>query len=317
MTTTGPGKGSQSSTQEARDALPFVVSAATAAALGDTAARVAAYVADHEELRLEDVACSLATTRAGLSHRAVVISDGREGLLDGLLGLAEGVPSAQVVRGVAAPAPGPVFVFSGQGAQWPGMAAELSDRSAVFAESIRACAAALEPYVDFELEAVLCGDTGLEHVQLVQPALFAVEVSLAALWRSFGVVPAAVVGHSQGEIVAAHVAGALAVEDGARGVALRSKALAALSGRGGMVSVSLSAEEANRRFGDRLLVAAGDAPPMGTLSGVVAAVNAPEMVTLSGEHDAVDKVLDQCESDGIRARRVRIDYPAHSPQVEE
>src|SRR4051812_32034818 len=259
MTTTGPGKGSQPSTEEARDALPFVVSAATAAALGDTAARVAAYGADHEELRLGDVACSLATTRAGLSHRAVVISDGREGLLDGLLGLAEGVPSAQVVRGVAAPAPGPVFVFSGQGAQWPGMAAELSDRSTVFAESIRACAAALEPHVDFDLEAVLRGDAGLEQVQVVQPALFAVEVSLAALWRSFGVEPAAVVGHSQGEIAAAHVAGALSLEDAARVVALRSKALAALSGRGGMLSVPLAV--GGIALGGGLLVAAGDRAP--------------------------------------------------------
>ncbi|AQA10005.1 hypothetical protein BV401_05340 [Streptomyces malaysiensis subsp. malaysiensis] len=136
-----------------------------------------------------------------------------------------------------------MLVFPGQGSQWVGMAAGLLESSPVFAERVGECAAALAPFVEWSLGDVLRGGEGaaeaLERVDVVQPALFAVMVSLAELWRSYGVEPAAVIGHSQGEIAAACVAGALSLEDAARVVALRSKALRALSGRGGMVSVSL------------------------------------------------------------------------------
>ncbi|HWH94448.1 MAG TPA: SDR family NAD(P)-dependent oxidoreductase [Baekduia sp.] len=293
--------------------LPLVISAASTGALRDRARRLAAHLQDHGGLRLEDVARTLASTDDGLAHRAVVLGDGADGLLSGLRGLAEGAPVAHVVAGAPAAgradrARGPVFVFSGHGCQWPGMAVELMEQSPAFASQLRACAEALAAHVDFDVEGVLRGDAGqppLERVDVVQPVLFAIMVSLAALWRAVGVEPAAVVGHSQGEIAAAHVAGALSLEDAARVVALRSRALRALSGRGGLISVSLSPEEAARRldrFGDRL---------------VVAAVNAPGMVALSGEPEALDEVLSWCEAEGVRARRVPIDYAAHSPQVEE
>ena len=114
---------------------------------------------------------------------------------------------------------------------------------------MRACAAALAPHVDWDLEGVLRGAAGappLEAVDVVQPALFAVMVSLARLWRSFGVEPAAVVGHSQGEIAAAHVAGGLSLEDAALIVAARSRALAQIEGKGGMMALALSPEEFTR-----------------------------------------------------------------------
>ncbi|MBW1600500.1 acyltransferase domain-containing protein, partial [Streptomyces sp. JJ38] len=137
----------------------------------------------------------------------------------------------------------PVFVFPGQGAQWAGMAVELLDASPVFAERLAECGRALSLCVDWSLDEVLRGVPGapsLERVDVVQPALWAVMVSLAALWRSFGVVPSAVVGHSQGEIAAACVAGGLSLEDGARVVALRSRlVLERLAGHGGMMSVAL------------------------------------------------------------------------------
>src|SRR5439155_20403046 len=113
--------------------------------------------------------------------------------------------------------------------QWPGMAVARLEQSPVFAERMDACAAALAPHVDFDVLGVLRGDAGqptLEPVHVVQPVLFAVMVSLAELWRSFGVTPAAVVGHSQGEIAAAHIAGGLSLEDAARIVAVRSRAVA-------------------------------------------------------------------------------------------
>src|SRR5207302_3762020 len=139
------------------------------------------------------------------------------------------------------------FVFPGQGAQWEGMALELLESSPVFAEELRACGEALSAFVDWELDDVLRrapGAPSLERVDVVQPALFAVMVSLARLWRSFGVEPAAVVGHSQGEIAAAHVAGALSLDDAARVVALRSQAVRdELAGHGGMVSLALAPED--------------------------------------------------------------------------
>lgn len=140
-----------------------------------------------------------------------------------------------------------MFVFPGQGAQWAGMAVELLDTSPVFAARITQCAEALAPFTDWSLIDVLReapGAPGFDRVDVVQPALWAVNVSIAALWRSNGIHPAAVVGHSQGEIAAAAVAGALTLQDAARVVALRSRAIIALAGRGGMVSVALPAAEA-------------------------------------------------------------------------
>ena len=134
------------------------------------------------------------------------------------------------------------FCFLGRVSQWVGMAVGLLDGSAVFAESVGLCGEALAPFVDWSLEGVLRGvegAPGLDRVDVVQPVLWAVMVSLAELWRSCGVRPDVVVGHSQGEIAAACVAGGLLLEDGACVVALRSRALAGLAGRGGMVSVAL------------------------------------------------------------------------------
>ena len=177
-----------------------------------------------------------------------------------------------MIEGIADPelaANEPVFVFSGHGGQWDGMGLALWEASPVFAASMAACAAALGPYVDWSLDDVLRGAPGapkLERVDVVQPALFAVMVSLARLWQSFGVTPAAVVGHSQGEIAAAHVAGALSLDDAARVVALRSRALGEmLSGRGGIVSVEASADHV-AEYVERLegrAVAGDDQQPVG------------------------------------------------------
>ncbi|MCE4949069.1 acyltransferase domain-containing protein, partial [Streptomyces albulus] len=136
-----------------------------------------------------------------------------------------------------------VFVFPGQGSQWVGMGAQLLDESRVFAERVAECEVALGEFVEWSLVEVLRGVAGapsLDRVDVVQPVSFAVMVGLAALWRAHGVVPDAVVGHSQGEIAAAVVSGGLSLRDGARVVALRSQAIGrALAGRGGMMSVAL------------------------------------------------------------------------------
>ncbi|HEY0699998.1 MAG TPA: acyltransferase domain-containing protein, partial [Micromonospora sp.] len=285
---------------------PWVLSARSVEALAGQARRLADHVAAGPEPAPAGVARSLLDTRAVFEHRAVVVGADRGTLLDGLAALAAGTPAPGVVTGRAADGRA-VFVFPGQGSQWAGMAVELLDCSPVFAVRIGECEAALAPHVDWSRTEVLRGvpgAPGLDRVDVVQPVLWAVMVSLAALWRSFGVEPAAVVGHSQGEIAAACVAGALSVEDAAKIVALRSRALLALSGQGGMVSVPLPADEVQQR-----LVAFD-----GRIS--VAAVNGPSSTVVSGDVDALDDLLAGCESDGVRAKRIEVDYASHSPHVE-
>ncbi|WP_440582109.1 acyltransferase domain-containing protein, partial [Streptomyces flavofungini] len=194
-----------------------------------------------------------------------------------------------------------------QGSQWTGMAVELLETSPVFAARIAECAEALAPFVDWSLLDVLSGAEGaasLERVDVVQPALWAMMVSLAEVWRSRGVVPSAVVGHSQGEIAAAVVAGGLSLEDGARVVALRSRALRALSGLGGMVSVARGVDEVRELLADY----------EGRIG--VAAVNGPSSVIVSGDADALDAFVAACGESGVRARRVAVDYASHSAHVE-
>ncbi|KJS52409.1 hypothetical protein VM98_31615, partial [Streptomyces rubellomurinus subsp. indigoferus] len=277
--------------------LPWLLSGSTEPGLRGQAARLADHLG--EGAPAADVAHALATTRAVLDHRAVVLAaDPREALR----ALAAGTEAADVVRGVTDGADRRVvFVFPGQGSQWAGMGAELLDTAPVFAARIAECETALAPHVDWSLTEVLRGGRDLDRVDVVQPVLWAVMVALAELWRSAGVEPAAVVGHSQGEIAAACVAGALTLEDGARVVALRSRALLALSGQGGMVSFPLPAEEVARLL----------EPYGGRIS--IAALNGPSSTVVSGDADALQHLLAEHE----RARRIDVDYASHGPHVEQ
>ena len=298
-----------------RSATPWVLSARSRDALSAQAERLRAHVAGDAVLDPLDVGLSLAQ-RPLLEERAVVLGAGREQLLAGLRALAAGgaiagaaAPGAdRVITGAAGPGTdGVVLVFPGQGSQWPGMSAQLLADSPLFAHCIAECDAALAPFVDWSLASVLGGEHGarlLERVDVVQPALFAVMVSLARLWTACGVSLAGVVGHSQGEIAAAHVAGGLSLEDAARVVALRGRALTAIAGDGGMVSLVLDAERASallERWPGRISLAA---------------VNSTSAVVVSGETAALSELLLACEAEGVRARRIPVDYAAHSPRVE-
>ena len=232
--------------------VPWVVSAKGGGALEAQAGRLCEWVGADPGLGVGDVGFSLCS-RSVFEDRAVVVGVERGELLDGVGALARGRSVASVVRGSVGGdgAGGVVFVFPGQGSQWEGMAVELLDSSVVFAEGMRACEEALAEHVDWSLEGVLRGLSGspsLDRVDVVQPALFAVMVSLAGLWRACGVRPVAVVGHSQGEIAAACVAGALSLGDAARVVAVRSRALAELAGEGAMMSVALAPSELSERI---------------------------------------------------------------------
>ncbi len=287
---------------------PLVLSARGGAALAGQAGRLLEHMRAHPGLDVVDVGCSLCS-RSVFEDRAVVVGVEREELLEGLGALARGESSASVARGNAAGgAGGVVFVFPGQGSQWVGMASELLQCSPVFAERIGACGRALAPHTDWSLEDVLRGVEGapsLERIDVVQPVLFAMMVALAECWRACGVRPAAVVGHSQGEIAAAHIAGALSLQDAAQVVAVRSRALGEIAGAGAMMSVALPAAEVQERLGrwDEERVA-------------IAAVNGPGSVVVSGELPALQQLHQRCEEEGIRARAIPVSYAAHSPQVE-
>nr|WP_311315017.1 type I polyketide synthase [Streptomyces sp. TML10] len=285
--------------------VPLVVSAASEGALAGQAGRLAAFAGDSEE-PLPQIAGALVSRRALLSERAVVVAGTREEALTGLGALANGENSPAVVTGAVQSVGRTVLVFPGQGSQWLGMGRELLESSPVFAERIEECARALEPWVEWDLTAVLRGDVDLlGRVDVVQPASFAVMIGLAAVWASVGVVPDAVVGHSQGEIAAACVAGALRLEDAARIVAVRSQVIAGeLAGRGGMASVMLAETDALARI----------TPWEGRVE--VAAVNGPSSVVVAGDAEALDEALAALEADGVRVRRVAVDYASHTRHVE-
>ena len=290
------------------ETVPWVLSSRGVPALRGQAERLRALPQRERPPGLLDVGSSLVRSRSELEHRAVVLGSSHVEMCEGLGALRAGAPAGNVVEGLASGAGKVVFVFSGHGSQWAGMARELLDSSAVFAQAVQECARAFDGLVDWSLVEVLRGESEprlLDRLDVVQPALFATMVSLARLWRSCGVEPDAVVGHSQAEVAAACVAGAISLEDGARIAALRSRSLTRLNGAGQMVSVALGQPEAERLI----------EPWSGRVA--VAAVNSRRSVVISGEPAAVEEMLARCEADGVRTRAVTPPVIAgHSPQIE-
>ena len=298
--------------------VPWAISAKSASALRAQAARLAVHLRADDEIDIADVGWSLAG-RTAFEHRAVVVGGDRDRLLAGLdevAGLDElAALGGSAIRGAAAPAGKTVFVFPGQGSQWLGMGVELLDTAPVFARQIEACGEAFAEFVDWSLTDVLRGvpgAPGLDRVDVVQPVLFAVMVSLAELWKSVGVRPDAVIGHSQGEIAAAYVAGALSLRDAAKVVTLRSKLLRASANpgagsgasAGGMASIACAVERAQELL----------APFANRLS--IAAVNGRRAVVVSGEVAALEELIQRCGDQEVRVRRIDVDYASHSVEVE-
>jgi rifamycin polyketide synthase module 1/2/3 len=273
--------------------VPLVLSAKGPAALAAQARAMHDWWHAAPDIGLGEVAWALARGRTALPDRAVAVVSSREEVLSALTALAAGEPAANVVTGMADQSGRLVLVFPGQGTQWPGMGADLLDASPVFAEVVDRCDALL----DWSLVDVLRGDASLDAVDVVQPASFAVMAGLAAVWESLGVRPDAVVGHSQGEIAAAYVAGGLTLEDAMHVVVARSRLVAAeLAGAGAMVSVALPADQ---------------------ITGVeIAAVNGPSSTVVAGPVDVVDAWVAAREAEGVRVRRIAVDYASHTSQVE-
>ncbi|MDT0309689.1 SDR family NAD(P)-dependent oxidoreductase [Streptomyces sp. DSM 44917] len=306
-------------------AVPLPLSARSAPALAEQAARLAAFLAPATDgpgstaaparaVEPAALAHALAATRGVFEHRAVVVGRDRGELADRLKALAAGEQPARTARGVVpagAAERRPVFVFPGQGSEWPGMALGLLDASPAFRERMDACAEALRPLGVPRPQDVLRGAPGapaLEHTDVIQPVLWAVMVSLAGLWTEAGVAPAAVLGHSQGEIAAACVAGALSLEDAALVVVARSalmRSLALSPADGAMAALSVSAEEAAGRL----------APHAGRIS--LAAVNGPRSVVVSGDAEALAELADRARAEGVRVKTITgVGAASHSHHVE-
>ncbi|POM22543.1 Phenolphthiocerol synthesis polyketide synthase type I Pks15/1 [Actinomadura rubteroloni] len=269
----------------------WIISAKSAPALRDQAERLRG-VTDADP---RDVAHALATGRSSFAHRAVVVGRDEAELRASLAALAAEEDAPGVVTGVAGDPGKTVFVFPGQGSQWAGMAADLYATNAVFREHLDRCVQALSPYVAWDPTDL----SALESVDTVQPALWAIMVSLAHLWRESGVQPHAVVGHSQGEIAAAYIAGALSLEDAAAVVALRSKTLLTITGDTTMASIPLAAGDIDLPDGAH-----------------VAAYNSPTQTVISGDATALRDLVERYQEQGVQARLVPVDYASHSPYVE-
>jgi acyl transferase domain-containing protein len=250
-----------------------------------------------------------AVNRTHFDARAAIQVDGVAHAQEALSALSQGRAHPAVSAGTARPLGGVAFVFPGHGSQWPAMEPRAARGSAVFAEAIAACDAALLPHTGWSVRAVLRGEAGaelppLDRVDVVQPVLFAMAIGLAAVWRSVGVRPDAVIGHSVGEIAAAVECGALSLEDGARMVALRGKLIAAVAERGGMLSIALGEADVHPRlvlWADRLTI------------GVV---NAPDSCVASGDLAALEELERSLGADGVRCRRVNIGFAAHSMHMD-
>ncbi len=257
----------------------------------------------------------LARRRTSFPHRAAVLPDADGDFAAGLEDLARDysvdtaaeatyLTTGHVERDRARN----VFVFPGHGSQWPAMGRELLRDAPAFGHALAACDEALYPHTGWSVRDYVSGSGPEETTvgpEISQPALFAMMVGLAALWESYGVKPTAVLGHSQGEIAAAYVAGALSLEDAAKVVAVRSRLLGRLVGHGTMMAgVRMSADEARRRI----------EPWQGLLE--VAAVNGPRSVVISGDREAMDGFRAAPAEDGVDVRPLRIDFASHCAQVD-
>ncbi|MCA9707007.1 MAG: SDR family NAD(P)-dependent oxidoreductase, partial [Myxococcales bacterium] len=292
-----PDQSSQGEPDDPSPTIPLLLSARDRAALQALAARWCTWLDAHPDVPWEDVVYT-AARRSQHPHRAVAHG------IDGLRALAAGREHEELTTARARTRGGLVMVFPGQGSQWEGMGRALLEQSPVFAAAIAECEEALAPWMDVSITAGLRGELPLDRVDRVQPALFAMAIALARLWQSLGIEPAAVIGHSQGEIAAAVVAGALSLTDGAAVVAIRSRLLSRLAGSGAMLAVDHPRERVEAAL------AASEDPPS------IAVINTSESVVLAGTTASIEAVSRVLEGEGAFCRRVDVDYASHGPGVE-
>ncbi|MFC5659606.1 alpha/beta fold hydrolase, partial [Streptomyces nogalater] len=290
-----PADGEPADGEPDAPAVVWPLSARSAPALAAQADRLHAFLADRPGTHPAAVARALGTRRTAFDHRAAVTGTDREELLAGLRALATGTPAPTAVTGRARFGIRTAFLFTGQGAQRPGMGLELRAHYPVFADAFDA----IEARLGLDLTGVLAGDDpdAVHRTGYAQPALFAFEVALFRLLESFGVRPDLLAGHSVGEIAAAHVAGVLDLDDACALVAARGRLMQALPEGGAMVAVRATEQEVRPLLDDRV---------------ALAAVNGPDSVVLSGEEEAV-----LAAAGGFaKARRLTVSHAFHSPLMD-
>ncbi len=295
--------------------VPWVLSGRTEAALRDQAARLAEHLTHHPSVEPVDVGLSLATTRSAFEHRAVVLTDPatphRAAALDALTAVAEGMFTVPgVVGDVARREGGTAFLFTGQGSQRPAMARQLHAAFPAFARALDEVMAELDPHLDRPLREVLFAEAGtpeaglLDTTRWAQPALFAVEVALFRLLEGWGPRPDALLGHSVGELAAAHVAGVFDLADACALVAARGRLMQDLPAGGAMVALRVGEDEARELLtGYEGRVA-------------VAAVNGPSSVVVSGDEDAVTEIAARVAERGGKTSRLTVSHAFHSPHMD-
>ncbi|HLF25992.1 MAG TPA: type I polyketide synthase, partial [Anaerolineae bacterium] len=257
-------------------------------------------------LSLDDICYTTARRRTQHDHRLVVAGRTRDELIEQLAAFTRGEERIGLASGQAvARRGGVVFVCPGQGSQWVGMGRQLLAHNPTFRQAIDRCQAALAPFVEWSLIDQLTTDHArLDDIAVIQPTLFAIQVALAAIWQALGVQPDAVIGHSLGEVAAAHIAGALSLDDAARIICTRSQLMKRLSGHGAMAVVELSRAEAQaalQGYEERLAVAVS---------------NGPRSTVLSGDPATLQEVIARLQSQDVFCRLVKVDVAAHSPQME-
>jgi acyl transferase domain-containing protein/NADPH-dependent curcumin reductase CurA/acyl carrier protein len=282
--------------------VPWVLSARTPQALARQAERLHHHVTADPGLEPADVGHSLHTTRAKFEHRAVIVAGERADFAAALAALAEGRSAANVVRGTVSPDGHTAFLFPGQGAQYAGMGRELHETEPVFAQALDAVCEEFDPHLDIPLRQVIFAEPELlDQTRYTQPALFAIEVALYRLIAAYGVEPDHLLGHSIGELAAAHVAGVLDLPDAAALVAARARLMGGVTTAGAMLSVQTDAETVRSLLSDRVRVAA---------------VNTPTSTVLSGDHDAIQELAGQCRENGIKAKLLRVSHAFHSHHMD-
>jgi acyl transferase domain-containing protein len=291
-----------------RPASVLALSARTETALADLARRYADRLTDGDGASAADLCHSAATGRSHFRHRLAAVGATRQDLADRLTGFLDGETGPALVQGEAGDGE-VVFLFTGQGAQRPGMTRRLYDTLPTFRHAIDECARILRPLLDRPLLSVLFpddpGDRRINETAYAQPATFAVEYALAQLWQSWGITPAAVIGHSFGECVAACVAGAMSLDDGLAFAVERARVIQEYARPGAMAAVFAPEDE----------VVAAVAPHRDRVA--VAAVNGPRATTVSGDREAVESVCAAFAARGVTTKLLHIASPGHSPLMED
>jgi acyl transferase domain-containing protein/NADPH-dependent curcumin reductase CurA/NAD(P)-dependent dehydrogenase (short-subunit alcohol dehydrogenase family)/acyl carrier protein len=282
----------------------LVLSARTPEALAAKAERWRTWLSSQEDF--ESICYTAGRRQSHLEQRLALVADTAGEAVELLQAYLAGEADPRLEAGsvVAPHADKVVFVCPGQGSQWHGMARGLIDSQPVFRRSLEETGGALRAFVDWDLLEVLLAGEAPERIDVIQPVLFAVSVALADLWRDLGVTPAAVVGHSMGEVAAAHIAGVLSLDDACRVICGRSRLLREIGGQGLMAVADMTAAEAEKWLGGR----------DGTVA--IAAVNGPRSIVLSGDRQAVEAALADLEARGVYCRRVKVDVASHSSQVD-